>query len=167
MNKMVILFAASMLMSGCAGMTPQTRQEFVQTNVQGATYSMVDSHVAHRRFQDVVKTLTRMSSACLNTNVTTRRSENGLTTMKIKDEIRTSVRVVNAHRAELTTQYTSKGITYMQKVPDGGFYLRAVDVDRLSATTTKLTYYGSSFDSSKKVWAAIKMWGDGQSAPCP
>jgi hypothetical protein len=148
-------------------MTPQTRQEFVQMNVKGAAFSMVDSHVAHRSFDTVVRNLKNKSAECLDTNVTTRRTENGMPTMNVKDEFRTTVRVVSANRAELTTQYRSKGITYAQKVPEGGFYRRAVDIVRLSANTTKLTYYGSSFDSSKKIWATIKQWSDGESAPCP
>jgi hypothetical protein len=174
MRKFVFVSGVVMALSGCAGMQPaQTRQEFVQKNLSGTPFSMVDAYVTKRRFDDVVNSLKQKTAECFNVNVTTRRTEGptspqaGTTTMNVKDEYRTTVRVINANRAELTTQFTSKGIVYLQTIPEGGFYHRAIDIERLTPSTTKLTYYGSSFDSGKKAWAAIKEWSDGKATPCP
>lgn len=128
---------------------------------------MMDTHISHRSFEQVVQSLRQKSKECFDTNVTTTRTQGGVRTMNIKDEFRTTVRVLSAGRAELTTQFTSKGIVYLQKVPDGGFYHRAVDIARVSPSKTKLTYYGSKFESSKLAWAAIKQWGDGKATACP
>ncbi len=168
MRRLVLISGIVAVLSGCAGMEPaQTRKEFVQKNLDGIPFSMVDKHVAKRRFEDVVASLRRKTAECFNVNVTTTRTQGGMTTSKVRDEYRTTIRVINANRAELTTQYTSKGMINLQTVPEGGFYSRAVDIDRLTPGTTRLTYYGSSFDSGKKAWAAIKDWGDGKTTPCP
>ena len=168
MRKLVLVLGLVVVLSGCAGMQPaQTRKEFVQKNLDGIPFSMVDRHVTKRRFEDVVNSLRRKTAECFNVDVTTTRTQGGMTTSKVRDEYRTTIRAVNANRAELTTQYTTKGMMNLQTVPEGGFYSRAVDIDRLTPGTTRLTYYGSSFDSGKRAWAAIKDWGDGKSTPCP
>lgn len=170
MRKLVLVSGIVVVLSGCAGMQPaQTRKEFVQKNLDGIPFSMVDRHVTKRRFEDVVNSLRRKTAECFNVDVTTRRSQSqgGITTSQVRDEYRTTIRVVSANRAELTTQYTSKGMINLQTVPEGGFYSRAVDIDRLTSGATKLTYYGASFESAKKAWAAIKEWGDGKATPCP
>jgi hypothetical protein len=59
------------------------------------------------------------------------------------------------------------GQIVVQKVPEGGFYHRAVDIERVSPRTTKLTYYGPSLESGKKAWTAIKQWSDGKPSACP
>lgn len=163
-----ILFAA-LALAGCAGnhLAPQSRTEFVAYSTEGRTFSMMDSHVANRKFDLVVATLKQKSQECLDGDANMTRRSGGIQTMSVTDRFRTDVRIVSPGRAELTTQYTSTGIIYLQKIPDGGFYSRAADIERLSPTTTKITYYGPSFDSSKKVWAAMKQWSDGQAAPCP
>jgi hypothetical protein len=165
--KLVLVVGVASVLSGCAGGTPQTRNEFVQANVNGIAFSMVDTHISNRSFDQVVKSLRQKSDECFNNNVTTTRTEGGVKTMNVKDEFRTTVRVLSGSKAELTTQFTSKGIVYAQKVPDGGFYHRAVDIERVSPSATKLTYYGSRFASSKDAWSAIKQWGDGRASACP
>lgn len=169
MFKLVLAVGVAAVLSGCAGggATPQTRAEYVQSHVRGVPFSMMDTHISHRSFEQVVQSLRQKSKECFDTNVTTTRTQGGVRTMNIKDEFRTTVRVLSAGRAELTTQFTSKGIVYLQKVPDGGFYHRAVDIARVSPSKTKLTYYGSKFESSKLAWAAIKQWGDGKATACP
>lgn len=169
MFKLVAAVGVATVLSGCAGgtVTPQTRAEYVQAHVRGMPFSMTDTHISNRSFEQVVNSLRQQSAECFNNNVTTTRTQGGVKTMNIKDEFRTTVRVVNARKAELTTQFTSKGIVYLQKIPDGGFYHRAVDIERLSPFKTKLTYYGSRFDASKAAWAAIKQWGDGKATACP
>jgi hypothetical protein len=167
--KLVLTVGVAAVLSGCAGggTTPQTRAEYVQAHVRGVPFSMMDTHVSNRSFDQVVKSLRQKSEKCFNTNVTTTRTQGGVKTMNVKDEFRTTVRVLSAGKAELTTQFTSKGIVYLQKVPDGGFYHRAVDIARVSSSATKLTYYGSRFDASKAAWAAIKQWSDGKETACP
>ena len=165
--KLVPVIGVATVLAGCAGANPQTREEYVQAHVSGVPFSMMDTHVSNRSFEQVVASLRQKSEECFNTNVTTSRTEGGVKTMNIRDEYRTTVRVLSAGKAELTTQFTSKGIVYLQKVPDGGFYSRAVDIERVSPSRTKLTYYGSKFESSKLSWAAIQQWGDGKATACP
>ena len=174
MHRLVLISGVVAILYGCAGLTlSQTREEFVQRKRDGEPFSMVDTYIAKRQFDDVVKTLKQKTAECFNVNVTTRRTEGasspqaGITTMNIRDEYRTTIRTINSNRAELTTQHTTKGMVSLQKVPEGGIYDRAVDIERLTAGKTKLTYYGPSFDSAKKVWTAIRQWSDGQPTPCP
>jgi hypothetical protein len=71
----------------------------------------------------VVKSLKQKVDECLQVNVTMKRTEGGMTTMNTTDEYRTKVVAIDKNHAELTTQY-------------------AVDIERLTPSTTKLTYYG-------------------------
>lgn len=168
MRYFILLLCAAVLAAGCAGNNPQTREEFVKTRRDGVPFNMVDTYVANRRFEDVVSSLRKKSDECLQVDVTMRRTQGGITAMNATDEYRTRVTVVGPNSAEMTTQFhMAKGQIVTQKVPEGGFYTRAVDIERASARTTKLTYYGSSLESGKKVWATIKDWSEGKNSPCP
>lgn len=158
----------SMALWGCAAGNPQTRAQFVKDRQAGGVpFNMMDSYVVNRRFEDVVKSLQQKVGECLNVDVTMTRTQGGVRTMNARDEYRTSLHVLNRDRAEMTTQFHMKNQIVVQKVPEGGFYSRAVDIERASPRTTKVTYYGSSFASAKTVWAAIKEWSDGKNSPCP
>ena len=168
MRQLAIVLVVVAVLSGCAGNNPQTREEFRKTRLDGVPLNMVDSHLANRRFEDVVNALKQKSAECFNFDVTMRRTQGGITTMNATDEYRTTIRVVGPNFAELTTQFEmKKGQIALQKMPDGGFYHRAVDIERVAPRTTKLTYYGPSLESGKKSWAAIKQWSDGKAADCP
>jgi hypothetical protein len=167
MGRLAGWLVVTMALYGCAGNNPQTREDFVKTRQAGVPFNMMDSYVVNRRFEDVVKSLQQKAGECLNVDSIMTRTQGGVTTMNAKDEYRTTIRVLDRNRAELTTQFQMKGQIVTQKVPEGGFYNRAVDIERASPRTTKVTYYGSSLDSGKKVWAAIKDWSDGKTSPCP
>jgi hypothetical protein len=166
-NKLVFIFGIYALVSGCASMDPQTRDEYRTAVDGGRPFTMKDSFVARRGFDDVVKTLRQKSDECLNVNIKTTRKQDGMTTMATTDEVRTAVRVVNSKRAELTMRMNPKGIIMLNKVPEGGFYRMAIDIDRLTTGTTRLTYYGPSTDYGKRRLAIIKQWSDGRQAGCP
>jgi hypothetical protein len=168
MQKIILGLAVAAFLGGCTTVgAPQTRAQFVQDISGGVVFTMTESYVAKRRFDDVVSALRQRAPECFETSSTMTRRSGGITTMNVRDDYHTSVKTVSATRAELTIQFTSKGITYVQKVPEGGFYHMAVDVERLTPSTTRLTYYGPSFDSSKNNWKAIQQWSEGQAAACP
>ncbi len=168
MHRLLLIVGITDVLASCAGMTPsQSREEFVRRKTKGEPFSMTDTYVTKRRLEDVVKTLNQRTAECFNVDITTRRSEGGMTTMQLKNKYRTTIRTVNANRAELTTRQSTEGMVSAQKVPKGGLYYRAVDIARLSSGSTKLSYYGPSIAGGKDTWAAIKQWGDGQQAACP
>src|SRR3990172_1884822 len=118
MRRLVLISGIAAVVYGCAGLTlSQTREEFVQRKLNGEPFSMVDTYVTKRRFEDVVKTLSQKTTECFNVNVTTRRTKGGMTTMNLKDEYRTTVRIVNPKRAEMTTQHITKAMFSLQNIP--------------------------------------------------
>jgi hypothetical protein len=148
-------------------MNPQTRDEYRQAIASGVPLTMTDTYVAQRRFDDVVKSLKQKADECLQVDVTTKRSQGGMTTMNVRDEYRTSVRVVDKSHAELTTQSTMKGAIVLQQVPPGGFFETEVDIERVAPSSTKLTYYGPSTSGGKAKWDVLKQWSDGKPVACP
>lgn len=159
---------AAAVLSGCTMNYPQTREEFRQQLVASdSRFKFIDTYVAKRRYDDVVKSLQANVVQCFDQNVTTTRAQGGITTMNQTDEWRSTVRVVNRNRAEVTTQMMMKGAIVPGKVPPGGMYMTAVDVERLTPTTTKLSYYGSTSSGSKERWDLVKQWSDGKPTPCP
>jgi hypothetical protein len=168
MRSAIFAAVAAAVLSGCATNYPQTREELRKGIVESdSSFKFVDTYVAKRRFDDVVKSLKQNVEQCFDQDVTTTRSQGGMTTMNQTDEWRTSVKVINRNRAEVTTQMTMKGAIVPVKVPPGGFYVTAVDVERLTASTTKLSYYGSTSSGSKERWDLIRQWSDGKPTPCP
>jgi hypothetical protein len=167
MRKLSFFASLIILVSGCASMDPQTRDEYRAAVDGGRPFSMKESFVAKRGFDEVVKTLRQKSDECLNVNIKTTRKQDGMTTMATTDEVRTAVHVVNSKRAELTMRMNHKGIIMLNKMPEGGFYRMAIDIDRLTAGTTRLTYYGPSTDYGKRRLAVIKQWSDGRQTGCP
>ena len=168
MRNAIFIALAMAVLFGCAMNYPQTREEFRQQVVTSdSRFKYIDTHVAKRRFDDVVKSLKENVVQCFDQNVTTRRSQGGMTTMNVTDEWRSSVRVVNRNLAEVTTQWTMKGAIVPGKVPPGGLYMTAVDIERLTPSTTKLSHYGSTASGSKERWDLVKQWSDGKRTPCP
>src|SRR5688572_19993483 len=124
-NALFVAFAAAVL-SGCSMHYPQTREEFRQGIVSSdSSFKFVDTYVAKRRFEDVVGSLKQNVEACFDQDVTTTRTQGGMTTMNQTDKWRTTVRVINRNRAEVTTQMKMKGAMVSAKVPPGGFYVTA------------------------------------------
>jgi len=162
-----ILVSCALVLAACTSF-PQTREDFLQrvrTSDSKLTYT--DSHVAKRRFDDVVKTITQKANECFQADVTTRRTAGGMTTMNQTDEYRTTMRVVDKNRAELTSQIAMRGAILPEKMPPGGYFKAAMDIERITPSTTRLTYYGDSLSGSKAVWGALKEWSDGRLVACP
>lgn len=168
MRNATFVALATVVLSACAMNYPQTREEFRQGLASSdSRFKFVDTHVAKRRFDDVVKSLNQNVPQCFNQNVTTTRTQGGMMTMNQTDEWRTTVKVINRNRAEVTTQQTMKGAIVPVKVPPGGFYVNAVDIERLTPSTTKLSFYGTTSSGSKERWDLIRQWSDGKPTPCP
>lgn len=167
MKNTLLLLTVAAFLSGCAGANPQTREDFRKSRLEGSPLSFVDTYVSQRPFDEVVKTLNQKVNECFQVNVTTKRSVGGIPTMNQTDEFRTTIRNVDKNHAELTTQFTMKGAIVMQQVPPGGFYQSAMDIERLTPTTTKLAFYGPTIGGGRDKWNALKQWSDGQSVPCP
>lgn len=150
-----LLFTATAVLAGCAlPMGPQSRSDFVQEKRAGASITAVDGHIAHRRFDQVVGLLQRKADECLNL---ARRGQG----------THAALRMVGSGRAELTMQVATPSTPFLRRLPEGGSYHLAVDIERVSATMTRLTYYGPGLETGQQDWAAIKEWSDGEAAPCP
>ena len=165
MRKLIWPGLALVTLSACVTVA-QTREEFRTRVAAGQALSTTDAYVAKRGFEQVTKVLSQMSERCLNYQVTQSRSEGGMTTSSSTTAFVASFRVVSNNHAELTIRRIPKSkLSFAPGAPEGGLYYVAVDVDRLSPTSTKLTYYGPS--GWNKGYGAIKSWSDGQPSGCP
>ncbi|HEX7892530.1 MAG TPA: hypothetical protein VF522_24470 [Ramlibacter sp.] len=149
------LFVATAALGGCAlPMGPQSRADFVQEMKAGTSITGIDGHIAPRRFDQVVGALQRKADECLNLK-------------KRREEVHTALKMVGSGRAELTMQVAGASAPLLRKVPRGGAYVLAVDIEHVSPSMTRLTYYGPGIEAGQQDWVAIKEWSDGQAAPCP
>jgi hypothetical protein len=87
-----------------------------------SSFKLVDTYVATRRFDDVVKSLQQNVQESFDQDMTTRRSQGGITTV--------------------TFIVPSKGRLVASTLPQ--------DIDRLTPSTTKLSYYGSTSSGGKE-----------------
>lgn len=151
----ILLFTATAVLGGCAlSAGPQSRSDFVQEKKAGASMTAIDGHIAHRRFDQVVGVLQRKADECLNL------ARRGPAT-------HAALRMVGSGRAELTMQVATQPAPFLRRQPEGGAFHLAVDIERVSPTMTRLTYYGPGLETGQKDWTAIKEWSDGEAAPCP
>ena len=167
-----LLALVSIILNSCAIQPveqPQNREDFKAAIAKGAAFTKVQTHVANRRFQDAIRLLRTKTEECLNYRYTetTRNAFTGLITGTTAHEYKGTFRAVNAAHAELTMQHNPLGPRVGAKMPEGGFYVLAVDVDRTSANTTRLTFYGSTFSPLDSTYEAIKKWSEGEAVACP
>jgi hypothetical protein len=146
---------------------PQNRDEFKAALAQGAAFMKVEKYVVNRPFEEATRLLKTKTEECLNYRLTegTRSAATGLITGQTVHDYTATFRTVNRAHAELTMQHNPLGPRIGPEMPKGGFYMMAVDVDRASANTTLLTFYGrSTWDDT---YDAIKKWSAGTAAGCP
>jgi hypothetical protein len=159
----VLVAAAVAVLAGCAQL-PQSRGEFQQLVRGGAAGSQTDSHVAKRSLDDAVRLLRPKLAECFDHNVTWTRTEGAAVGM-FKEKWQSSVRPIDRNRAEVTVQRQVGGAP--QKQPDGGIYVVAVDLERIDAASTKLTFYGARTSFGNSTWDSLKQWSEGKAAGCP
>jgi hypothetical protein len=167
MRRIGLLVCIALVSPAHAVDQPQNRGEFKAALAQGAAFMKVQSHVANRRFEDVVKVLQQKTGECLSYRKTqTGRNQAGRVNYASSDDYTASFRTVSKAHAEITVQHSPGGARIGPKMPKGGFYMMAVDVDRGTGSTTKLTFYGPSMGWGN-TYDAIKKWSDGGAAECP
>lgn len=156
-------------LSACAfPKMPQTRDEFLALT---SNLGDVQTHSVNRRFTDVVRSLQPKAMKCFSATVTQSRMQGGIATSTTAMTYYPSFRTVNDARAELTIQHIFTPRTFGPEMPKGGFYTVAVDIERASASSTRLTIYGPKSGWGGWSWGdsyeAIKKWGAGQDTKCP
>jgi hypothetical protein len=164
MFKPAIVLAAALAVAGCAPL-PQSRQEFQQLVRSGASLTQTDSFVARRSLEEVMRSLRPRLADCFDYDVAWRRTQGGATVGASRENWRSNLRPVDRNHAEATVQRVVGGA--VQKQPEGGIYVMAVDLDRVDAASTKLTFYGSSNGFGSSSWESLKQWSEGRAAPCP
>lgn len=161
-------FALTLILATVSACTlielPQTPAEFRQLVIDHPEYYAVSTHVAKQRFGKVISSLERSAGKCMNFNTRQTRTQGGMTTMSITDEYRTTIRRVDNNNAILTMQEDTKGSIQIQKIPPGGSYVSVVDIERLTANTTKVTFYGSG---KTRFRAFVEQAASGKTVPCP
>jgi hypothetical protein len=147
---------------------PQNREEFKTALAKGARFMKVETYVAPRPLDEAIKLVRTKSAECLNYRLTetTRNAATGLPTSTSANDYKASFRAVGNTRAELTMQHHPLGTRFGPEMPQGGFYMMAVDFERASGKTTQLTFYGPSM-GWETTYDAIKQWSEGKAVACP
>ncbi len=147
--------------------SPQTREDLKTSSKNHSSMAIAESHTANRRFEDVAATLQKKWQECFNVNVTTtRKTQSGMTTSKYRDSFHPYTRKVNNSLIEMTLRMTTQGMVMLNKVPEGGEYMVALDVVRLAGNKTRLDWYSPAW-GWKENWQATQQWSDGKNVPCP
>lgn len=155
--KLILLQIAIVFAFACA--MPQTKDDVRNDAMKR---SKVQTHISKKNFDTVVKTLRTKSENCLNFSTTMTRMQSGPIRPTFTSTFKSTFKVINTDKAELTVQLIPPGIK-VQKMPPGGFYYIICDIEHHSANQTKLTLYGTD----DAVSDAIKKWSDGKEAGCP
>ena len=166
MRNALLSLTSIVLCMGCAT-TPQSRDEFKTLSKNHPAYYITASHTANRRFESVAATLQKKWKECYNVQVTTSRTtQSGMTTSRYRETFHPRITKVNKSLVEMTLQSTTQGMTMLNKVPEGGEYIVALDVVRLSGNKTRIDWY-SPASGWKESWETAQRWSDGKNLPCP
>lgn len=156
----------SLLVAGCVT-SPQTRQQLKDASIKSPRMMIADSYVANRSLESVAGSLERKWRECYEVSVTTTRSNKaGMTTSRYQDTFHPKFRRVGNARVEMTLQMTTQGMVALNKVPEGGEYMVALDLDRLPGNKTRLSWHSPRI-GWKDSWETNKQWADGKDVPCP
>ena len=161
--RFICLFFVMAILNGCAT-SPQSRNELKATAQAHTKMMIYESYTTSHHFEDVISTLQRKWQECYGISRTTSRHD-GVVKAQYTDTFHTHFAKVNNSLFAMTLQMTTKGMTMLSKVPPGGDYIVALDVERVSANTTKLTWYSAAW-GWKDAWERNKKWSDGKNVPC-
>ena len=166
---LLVSITVVLMLSGCGTVvtTAQTRDEFTKDVLNSPKVGLTGSHTSSRRFEDVVRTLEQKWKECYSTAATTTRTQGGMTTMRYTDINHPRWQKINNNLVEFTLQQTTQGMMMINKVPPGGEYIAAMNVERVPGNKAKLTWYSYNlFGAWKDDWERNKKWSDGQDAAC-
>lgn len=158
------LLVLTVALLGCVA-TPQTRDEFMQQVKEYPTLGLHETYTANRRFEDVVRTIEAKWQECYNVARTTTRTQGGMTTMRYRDTYHPRSEKVSNTLVHLTLQETSEGIVMLNKIPPGGLYVAALDLERLPANKTRLTWHSAKL-GWRDGWERNKQWSEGKNVAC-
>jgi alpha-L-fucosidase len=161
--RIVLLLVIAISLAGCAG-APQTREGFKESAKSNTLLGTVDTYTANRRFEEVIAMLDRKWQECYSRRSTTTRTQGGMTTMNYQDTFNPQSRKVSDSLVEMTLQVTTTGMIMLSKVPPGGDFVIALDVERLPANRTRLTWHAGPGKGS--YWEKNKQWSDGKDVAC-
>lgn len=165
MNRLFYSLVVLAALSGCATTSPQSRNELISFAKDHNTLMISESYTTNHRFEDVAATLERKWQECYGVSKTTIRSENGVRTSQYRDTFHPHFVRVNGMLLEMTLQMTTEGMVMLSKVPPGGDYIVALDVERLLGGKTRLTWSSAKW-GWKDQWDLNKQWSDGKDAAC-
>jgi hypothetical protein len=164
--RLAFLITITALVTGCAT-TPQSREEMKASVVQHTSFGLMDTYIVNRSLENVAASLERKWRECYDVNVTTNRAtSSGITTSHYSDVFHPQFRRVGTTKVEMTLQSTTTGMKSLNKVPEGGEYQVVLDLDRLPANRTKMTWYSWRIGMGEQL-DINKQWANGKDAPCP
>lgn len=143
---------------------PQTVGEFRTVVSQGAAFMTQETHNINREFSVVVKNVDSKSKECLGFGYTT-RTKAGASLRQTTVTYRPTVKIVGNGKAEMFLQ--EKRTPQPVGSPEGGAYIFLADINRVSATHTRITMYGPSFPTWKPIFSAVHAWAKGENVKCP
>ena len=150
-------------LASCAT-APKTVSEFRTAVSQGTAFMTQETHNINREFSIVVKNVESKSKECLGFGYTTRTTA-GASLRQTTVTYHPTVKVVGNGKAEMFMQ--EKRTPQPVGSPEGGAYIFLADINRVSATQTRVTMYGPSFPTWKPIFRAIKGWAEGENVNCP
>lgn len=163
MKRVVYFFAVAAMLAGCATPLLQSRDELKSFARDHATVMIYESYTSSRRFEEVAATLQGKWEACYGKSNAIPGPENGTPTSRAA--FHPHFLKVNSFLFEMSLQTTQSGAPMQSKMPEGGSYLVALDVERLLGGKTRLTWH-SAAKEWKEQWELSKQWSDGKDAAC-
>lgn len=158
----ISLFCSAVALSGCVS-HPQNAKEFRSAVQKGAMFMTTENYALKRPYSDVVASLKKYSSKCLEVTVASTTPIGGMArTATISQEYHPKL-IAGKNQAEFYLQYYASAHA-VSKIPEGGYYYLVVDFIKEGKSITRVNYYGPSGDDPMA--KAVKGWASGEIRGC-
>ena len=150
---------------GCVSFPPmpQNPDEFKE-GVSTIKKGHVSSIEVNRSYEQVTSDLQKHAESCFNFTSTWTRVSGGVTRGGYKLDYNAKFIPVSTTRSRFTIQEVYRGTRIGPKMPEGGFYKVLAEMEKVSSTKTKVSFYSFGWLETVDV---LKDWAEGGNTACP
>lgn len=161
--KLASLILLSIFVFGCAGMIPQSAEEY-RTMVPGASMGRFETFTVDQKLTAVSETFRKMTNKCLNGTVTTTSTDQYGNERSMVTTYHPTLLISNS-KLELHLQEEWDGIV-LGVVPDKGHYLLVLDAIKVGNSKTEINLFHNAMGVDPIV-RAVKNWAMNKNVGCP
>jgi hypothetical protein len=153
------------VLTGCAGMNPMNRKEFVQWVNDKRFLTDLSSRTVDRPFGEVVTSVRLFRETCLNVQIHY-SFQDSTSNSSGKTTLMTELKVIRPEKYAEFTYQLMPDPKPVNGIPERGMYYFAADIEAVGAKKTKITIYRFK-PQTANLFEAFQGISKGEKVDCP